>query len=92
MGTGAPPAISHGWRPETGYLRFDWRGYNEAILVYILALGSPTFAVEDEAWDAWTQTYKNYWGTFSGQEHLSFGPHVRSSVFARVGRFSRHPR
>jgi hypothetical protein len=69
-----PPAISHGWRPETGYLRFDWRGYNEAILVYILALGSPTFAVEDEAWDAWTQTYKNYWGTFSGQEHLSFGP------------------
>ena len=25
-----PPAISHGWRPETGFLRFDWRGYNEA--------------------------------------------------------------
>jgi hypothetical protein len=69
-----PPAISHGWRPETGFLRFDWRGYNEAILVYILALGSPTHAVDDDAWDAWTQTYKNYWGNFSGQEFLSFGP------------------
>jgi hypothetical protein len=69
-----PPAISHGWRPETGALRFDWRGYNEAILVYILALGSPTYAVDDSAWQAWTQTYKDYWGTFSGQEFLSFGP------------------
>ena len=28
-----PPIISHGWRPETGFLRFDWRGYNEAMLV-----------------------------------------------------------
>lgn len=69
-----PPAISHGWRPETGYLRWDWRGYNEALLVYILALGSPTFPVDEDAWEAWTSTYKNYWGTFSGQEFLSFGP------------------
>jgi hypothetical protein len=69
-----PPAISHGWRPETGFLRFDWRGYNEALLVYILALGSPTFPVDEEAWGAWTQTYKQNWGTFSGQEFLSFGP------------------
>jgi hypothetical protein len=69
-----PPAISHGWRPETGFLRFDWRGYNEAILVYILALGSPTFPVDIDAWEAWTSTYKNYWGKFSGQEFLSFGP------------------
>lgn len=69
-----PPAISHGWRPETGYLRFDWRGYNEALLVYILALGSPTHSVDEDAWDAWIATYKNYWGKFSGQEFLSFGP------------------
>ncbi|HEY8540568.1 MAG TPA: glucoamylase family protein [Steroidobacteraceae bacterium] len=69
-----PPAISHGWRPETGFLRFDWRGYNEAILVYILALASPTFPVGVDAWEAWTSTYKNYWGRFSGQEFLSFGP------------------
>ena len=68
------PAISHGWRPETGFLRFDWRGYNEAMLVYILALGSPTHAVEDGAWQEWMKTYKNNWGKFSGQEFLSFGP------------------
>lgn len=69
-----PPAISHGWRPETGFLRFDWRGYNEAMLVYILALGSTTYPVEDGTWNEWLQTYKYSWGTFSGQEFLSFGP------------------
>ena len=67
-------AISHGWRPETGFLRFDWRGYNEALLVYVLALGSPTHAVEQDSWKEWTQTYRNHWGRFSGQEFLSFGP------------------
>lgn len=69
-----PPAISHGWRPETGFLRFDWRGYNEALLVYILALGSPTHPLEPDAYDAWLETYKYTWGKFSGQEFLSFGP------------------
>ena len=70
-----PPLISHGWRPETGFLRFDWRGYNEAMLVYILALGSPTYPVEDGAWQEWIKTYKHTWGKFSGQEFLAFGPH-----------------
>jgi len=69
-----PSAISHGWRPETGFLRYDWRGYNEAMLVYILALGSPTYPVEADAWQEWTQTYKNSWGKYEGQELLSFGP------------------
>jgi hypothetical protein len=44
------------------------------MLVYILALGSPTHAVEDGAWQEWMKTYKNNWGKFSGQEFLSFGP------------------
>jgi hypothetical protein len=69
-----PPVISHGWRPETGFLRFDWRGYNEALLVYVLALGSSTHPVEPDAYKEWTATYKGSWGTFSGQEFLSFGP------------------
>ncbi len=69
-----PPVISHGWRPESGFLRFDWRGYNEAMLMYILALGSPTHAVEPEAWTEWMKTYKDTYGKFEGQEFLSFGP------------------
>ena len=69
-----PPAISHGWRPETGFLQHDWDGYNEAMLVYILALGSPTHPVGQDAWKQWTRSYDQNWGNFGGQELLSFGP------------------
>jgi hypothetical protein len=37
--------ICHGWKPERGFLPFDWLGYNEALFVYILALGSPTSSI-----------------------------------------------
>ena len=69
-----PPIISHGWRPETGFLRFDWRGYNEALLLYVLALGSPTHPVEPEAYDEWLKTYKDTWGRYFERELLGFGP------------------
>jgi hypothetical protein len=67
-------AISLGWSPEEGFLAYDWRGYNEAMLVYVLALGSPTLAVGHDAWGEWTSTYDKTWGTVFGQEHLAFPP------------------
>ena len=69
-----PPKISMGWRPGQGMLANDWDGYNEAQLVYILALGSPTHPVDKDAYDAWCATYDKTWGTYYGQEHLSFPP------------------
>jgi hypothetical protein len=66
------PAISLGWSPEEGFLKYDWRGYNEAMLVYLLALGSPTHPVGMDAWTEWTSTYDMQWGTFFGQEFLGF--------------------
>ena len=70
-----PPLVSMGWYPESGFIEHDWSGYDEAMLVYILALGSPTHPVEPEAWTAWTRTYDDSWGIFQGQEYLSFAPH-----------------
>ncbi|HET9888383.1 MAG TPA: glucoamylase family protein, partial [bacterium] len=67
-----PPAIGHGWTPEQGPLEWDWKGYNEAMIVYVLALGAPAHAASDNAWDAWTSHYK--WGSFQGEEHLGFAP------------------
>ena len=66
------PAINMGWKPEDGMLPFDWRGYDEAMIVYLLALGSPTHAVEPSAWEEWTKTY--HWRDFYGQEHVNFAP------------------
>ena len=68
------PWIAMGWTPEHGMIAYDWKGYNEAILVYIEALGSTTYPVDKDAYTAWTSTYDKTWGTFKGQEHLSFPP------------------
>jgi hypothetical protein len=68
------PAITLGWSPEEGFLRYDWRGYNEAMLVYLLALGSPTFPVGADAWSEWTSSYDKQWAAMFGQEYLTFPP------------------
>lgn len=66
------PLVSMGWDPSKGFIKADWRGLNEAMLLIVLALGSPTHPVGPEAWSAWTSTYR--WGRFHGQEHVGFAP------------------
>jgi hypothetical protein len=68
------PGVAMGWQPEHGFLDYDWVGYNEAMIVILLALGSPAFAVEPAAWDTWSAKYDAKWGTAYGQEHLGFPP------------------
>lgn len=68
------PLISMGWFPESGFIAHDWTGYNEAMMLYVLALGSPTHPVQPDAWTVWTRSYNNDWGVYQGQEYLSFGP------------------
>ena len=67
-----PPAVSLGWKPREGHLPWDWGGYNEAMILVLLALASPTHPVDAGAWSAWTAGYK--WGSFHGQEHVGFAP------------------
>jgi hypothetical protein len=70
-----PPSIGHGWTPEKGHIPNDWKGYNEAMMVYLLALGSPTRPVQPEAYDAWLSTYDQHsWGESYGQTFLRFPP------------------
>jgi hypothetical protein len=68
------PLISMGWTPGGKFIPSDWRGYNEGMMVYILALGSPTHPVEADAWKAWLSTNDRTWGTFQGQTLLNFAP------------------
>ncbi len=66
------PTMSMGWKPESGFLEASWKGYNEAMFLYILGLGSPTHPIPTTSWTAWTQTYQ--WGDYYQQEHINFGP------------------
>jgi hypothetical protein len=44
--TGNSETLRQGWKPECGFLHYGWEGYNEAIILYVLALGSDTSARE----------------------------------------------
>ena len=67
-----PPLVSMGWHPETGFIPHDYEGYDEAMILYMLALGSPTHPIAPEAWPAFTRTYR--WADFYGYEHVNFAP------------------
>jgi hypothetical protein len=66
--------ITMAWRPEPDRLfgPAHWRGYDESMLLHVLALGSRTHPVEPEVWERYTATYR--WGEDYGQEHLQFAP------------------
>lgn len=65
-------AVTHGWKPETGFLRFHWTGYNEALLLYALGLGSPTHPLPPESYAEWLRTYQ--WKKLYGREFVYGGP------------------
>lgn len=64
--------IMQGWKPESGFLHYGWEGYSEAIVLYALALGSPTHPVAGDCYHGWTATYQ--WEILYGQEYLYAGP------------------
>jgi hypothetical protein len=66
------PLIAMAWRPEQGMTPHDYRGYEEAMILYVLALGSPTHAISPEAWKVRTGNYR--WETFYGQQFVNYAP------------------
>lgn len=66
------PLICMSWHPEKGFGEHDYKGYNEAMMLYLLALGSPTHPVDAAAWDAYTSTY--LWADFYSQQQVNFTP------------------
>ena len=66
------PLIGMGWHPESGFIAHDWVGYDEAMIVYVLALGAPRHAVAPDAWSAWTAGYPKNWRGSGDTRHLAF--------------------
>jgi hypothetical protein len=65
-------AVMQGWKPESGFLHYGWEGYSEAILLYVLGLGSPTHPLTEQGFRAWTVTYQ--WENLYGYDFLYAGP------------------
>ncbi len=64
--------LTHGWKPKSGFLKYRWQGYDEALLLYVLGLGSPTHPLPPESYAAWASTYE--WKSCLGHEYLYAGP------------------
>jgi hypothetical protein len=69
---GSAATIRQGWKPECGFLNYGWDGYNESLILYVLAMGSPTHPLDNDCYDAWTATYQ--WENLYGYEYLYAGP------------------
>jgi hypothetical protein len=64
--------VTHGWRPESGFIKYRWQGYNEALILYVLGLASPTHPLPEKSYRARTRTYK--WKKLYGREFLYAAP------------------
>lgn len=72
--TPRPPFVAMGWHPESGFIPSDWNIYNEGLLLYVLALGSPSHPLPPETWAAWTARFDAQWSDKWGEPHLQFAP------------------
>ncbi|MEO8451493.1 MAG: glucoamylase family protein [Gemmatimonadota bacterium] len=64
--------VTHGWKPESGFLPYRWKGYDEALLLYVLGLGSPIHPLPAESYRAWAASYD--WRTVYDIPFLYAGP------------------
>jgi hypothetical protein len=64
--------VTHGWKPERGFIKYRWTGYSEALILYILGLASPEFPLPEKSYQKWSKPYK--WKKLYGHEFLYAGP------------------
>lgn len=68
---GRPALLSHGWKPETGFLRSRWDTYSEHLILQLLAAGSPTHPIPPSAWRAWRRAPQI---SYAGYRYLDGAP------------------
>jgi hypothetical protein len=54
--------FSMGWKPESGFIGSRWDTYSELMMLYLLAIGSPTAPVSPDTWSAWSRNKLSYQG------------------------------
>jgi hypothetical protein len=92
MLAGHPVLLSHGWRPESGFIQTRWDTYSEHLILQLLAIGSPTHPITPRAWRAWLRkriTYAGY--TFMSDGPLFIHQYTQAWVDLRGVRESWYP-
>lgn len=73
--------ICMGWKPEEGFLNCYWSEYCELMILYVLAIGSPTHPVSPEVWKEIKRPYGEYEGKFGHIYCSSLFTHQYSHIW-----------
>ena len=66
------PGILMEWMPGRGFSSAQWHGYCEAMIMYVLAGGAPTYPIDSTGWQEWTKDY--VWVKYYDINYLGFAP------------------
>lgn len=65
-------SVSMGWYPESGFHHMGWKGYNEALLLYIIAAGT-SLSDPQTTYRSWLESY-DWFTPYEGLSHAAFPP------------------
>jgi len=60
MTNGDGKLLSHGWNPDTGFIKFRYDKYCQLAAMYLLGIGSPSYPLPPDAWYAWGREPNSY--------------------------------
>lgn len=63
--------LTHGWKPESGFIPWRWDHYSELMGLYLLGIGAPVNALPAAAWNAWRREPVV---TYAGRTFIDCGP------------------
>jgi hypothetical protein len=61
--------LSHGWKPESGFIVHRWDSYSELMGLYLLGIGAKNGALPVETWHAWR---REPWVSMEGSDGRAF--------------------
>jgi hypothetical protein len=62
MLAGHSTLLAHGWKPESGFLKARWDTFSEDLILYMLAIASPTHPISARSWYAIKRERMDYAG------------------------------
>jgi len=80
--------FSMGWHPEEGFIDGRWAKYCELMMIYLLAIGSPTHPVPADSWNAWSRPVVK----FQGLQYVSGNDPIFTHQYSQAWFDFRHKR
>ncbi len=73
-------AFPEDWTPEDGFSPEHWDAYSELMMIYLLAIGSPTHPVPAATWLAWKRSTL----TYNGRTYISGDPDLFTHQYSHA--------